>query len=192
MRRASFRAACAAPLVSAALLVCAQAAGQEGVRQVHFSAAREGELVKVSASVELPVEPARAWDVLTDYAHYAEFISGLDESRVVERNAQGLIIEQKGELGVMFFKQRVKTRMLVVESPPASVVSRGIDGSFKDLRGRYDLQPSAFGVRLQYSGSFVPDFYVPPLVGMAVVRYCLERNFSELAGEILRRGAQRK
>ena len=192
MRRRLLKRAWAGPAFFAVLLFCALAAAQEGGRDVHFSAVREGELIKVSASVELAVDRALAWEVLTDYGHYASFISGLDESRVVGRHAQGLIVEQKGAIGVFFFKQSVRTRLLVTESPPASVVSRGLEGSFKDLNGRYDLQPTASGIRLQYSGSFIPDFYLPPLIGMALVRYNLERNFSELAAEIVKRGAYRK
>jgi ribosome-associated toxin RatA of RatAB toxin-antitoxin module len=192
MRGFFLQALCAGALVFPALAYCGRAAAQEPQRAVNFSAVREGAFIKVSASVELPVDPALAWAVLTDYDHYAGFISGLSESKVLDRNPDGVVIEQKGELGVMFFKQSVHTRMLVTELPPASVVSRGIDGSFKDLTGRYDLQPAGSAVRLVYSGSFVPDFFLPPLIGMAVVRYALEKNFSELAAEIVRRAGFRK
>ena len=185
MRRALLQAVCAGTLACAVALDAV--AGE-----LQFSASREGPLIKVSASVDLPVDPAIAWKVLTDYDHYADFISGLVESRVVERNAEGLVIEQKGDIGVLFFRQSAYSRMLVTELPPTAVVSRGLEGSFRDLNGRYELQPAGSGVRLTYTGSFVPDFFLPPLIGMAIVHHTLERNFSELAAEIVRRGGAPK
>ena len=185
MRRVVLQAICAGMLASAA-------AFNAPAGELEFSASREGQQIKVAASVDLPVDPALAWKVLTDYDHYADFITGLAESRVVSRSAEGLVIEQKGDIGVLFFRQSAYTRMLVTEEPPTAVVSRGLEGSFRDLIGRYELQPVASGVRLTYTGSFIPDFFLPPLFGMAIVHHTLERNFSELAGEIVKRAGAPK
>ena len=192
MRRVSLHAACTFPLFFAAFVGLGYPAENQGAGDLHFSAVREGGVISVSASIELPADPALAWVVLTDYDHYADFISGLSESKVVARNVDGVVIEQKGAIGVMLFRQPVQTRMVVTESPPTSVVSRGMDGDFRNLTGRYELQPAGSGVRLAYSGSFVPDFFLPPFIGMAIVRHTLERNFSELAAEIVRRAGNRK
>lgn len=185
MRSALQQAVCAGTL---ACVVALDAAAGD----LQFTASRDGALVKVSASVDLPVDRVLAWKVLTDYDHYADFISGLVESRVVERTPEGLVIEQKGDIGVLFFRQAAYSRMLVTEQPPTAVISRGLGGTFRDLSGRYELQPVASGVRLTYTGSFVPEFFLPPLVGMAVVHHTLERNFSELAAEIVRRAGAPK
>ncbi len=55
------------------------------------------------------------------------------------------------------------------------------------MTGRYELQASGAGVRLSYSGRFVHDFNLPPLIGMSIVHYALQRNFVEMSDEILRR-----
>lgn len=180
-------------LLTGVLLMRASLAPAEVLpREILFNVVNDGSLVRVAASADLPADASTAWAVLTGYEDYPKFITGLSESRVVGRKADGVVIEQKGELGVLFFRRSIRTRMLVSEVPPVAVVSRGIDGSFKDLAGRYELQPVAGGVRLTYSGSFVPDFYLPPVVGMALVRHFLERNFAELAAEIVRRSAGRQ
>ncbi len=182
MKRILFFAAC--------LLACGAAGAQEAQPELKFHAERHGDFVTVAASVELPVEPAVAWSVLTDYEGYPRFISNMRESRVLARNGAGLVVEQKGEIGLLFFTQSVEARMLVVETPTRGIFARAIDGSFRDLTGRYEVQPAAAGVRLDYSGRFVPDFFLPPFIGMIVVRYALERHFSELIAEIMRRGAR--
>lgn len=176
-------------LIGCMLLSFQPAFAQKPAPQTNFSALREGEFIIVSASVDLPVAAALAWSVLTDYERYPRFITGLRESRIIARGPSALVLEQKGEFGILFFSQAVETRMLVVETPPRSIVSRSIGGSFRDMTGRYELQPLPQGVRLIYSGQLVPEFGVPPLIGMPAVRYVLWREFSEMVDEIMRRAA---
>jgi hypothetical protein len=80
-------------------------------------------------------------------------------------------------------------RLAVLETPRRSIVSRSLAGSFRDLAGRYELEPVKGGIRLSYSGRWSPDFSLPPVLGMAAVRYSLEKHFSEMMAEILRRSA---
>ena len=45
----------------------------------------------------------------------------------------------------------------------------------------------AQGVRLIYQGRFIPEFSVPPLIGMPFVRRVVERRFRAMIAEIVRR-----
>ena len=45
-------------------------------------------------------------------------------------------------------------------------------------------------MRLRYTGSLTPDFSVPPLIGTLAVRRNVERQFSAMVDEIVRRGKQ--
>jgi ribosome-associated toxin RatA of RatAB toxin-antitoxin module len=168
-------------------LAPAQSAGPE----LSLSAVREGEFVSVSASVDLPVDTDLAWSVLTDYAQYPRFVTSLSESRVSDRSPDGVVVDQKGEFAFLFFSRKIELRMRVVEVPRQSVVARSIGGDFRDLSSRYELQPLGVnGVRLLYLARFIPEFSLPPLIGMAAVEYVMRRDFSQLAGEILRRGTR--
>ena len=171
----------------AALLDAAQA--QVATPDVYFSVNRDGDFVVVEARVDLPVPPAAAWSVLTDYERYPGFISSLRESRIVSRGPDGLVLDQKGSFGFLFFSQDIEVRLLVSETLASSIVARSLQGSFRDMRGRYELQPRGAGSRLLYSGRFHPEFRLPPLVGLSVVHYAMQRNFTEMVEEILRRDA---
>jgi hypothetical protein len=57
------------------------------------------------------------------------------------------------------------------------------------METRYDLLPSERGVKLGYHGHFVPDFFLPPLIGLPLVRRTLERRFRAMTEEIERRAA---
>jgi carbon monoxide dehydrogenase subunit G len=154
-----------------------------------FEATRSGGVISVSASADMQAGLATAWAVLTDYDHLADFIPDMKSSRVVLRNADGALVEQKGAIDFLFFSQPVEVTLAVVEEPQKRITARGVAGNLADLEARYELEPTAAGVSLRYQGRFVPGFTVPPLIGMSVVRSVLKNRFAAMVGEILRRDA---
>ena len=90
---------------------------------------------------------------------------------------------------MLFFARDIEVQLAVIESAPHTVVSRFIAGNVRDMSGRYDLSESAAGVRLVYQGRLLPAEDLPPLIGLAMVRYALERHFTAMVREIERRDA---
>jgi carbon monoxide dehydrogenase subunit G len=150
---------------------------------------RDGDFITVAASADLKADVQIAWEVLSNYDDLARFIPDIRSSRVLKRDASGLVVEQKGDFGVLFFRHAVEVTMEVSEEPPRRIVARGISGSMKGMETRYDLLPTENGVRLGYHGRFIPDFFLPPLIGLPLVRRTLERRFRAMAEEIERRDA---
>ncbi|MBI4290733.1 MAG: cyclase [Betaproteobacteria bacterium] len=159
-------------------------------QDVLVNVVREGDFVVVSASADMPVERSIAWEVLTNYDRYAEFIPHLRVSRVVSRSGGGLVLEQQGEFRFLFFRQPLELRLAVTEKPQYLVESRSLSGSLKDLKGNYELHDAPGGLRLLYSGRFVPDISLPWFIGLFFVRAVIEKEFSALVAEILRRNSE--
>jgi carbon monoxide dehydrogenase subunit G len=183
---------CARPavLIASCALLAAQCLPRfAAAHEIAIEVVREGEFVSVRASAELKADPRIAWEVLTDYDHLAEFIPDLRSSRVLRRDAGGVLVEQKGEFGFLFFRQPIEVTMAVSEQPPRRIAARAVAGNMKDMEGSYELQASEAGVRLGYSGRFVPDFFLPPLIGLPIVRRSMERRFRAMVEEIERRDA---
>lgn len=143
----------------------------------------------IEASAELQADVRVVWQTLSDYDRLAEFIPNLKSSRVLARTAEGVVVEQQGEYSFLFFSQPVEVRLLVVESPPHRIVSRAINGSFREMTGSYELSPVAGGVRLRYSGRMRPDFDLPPVFGVVAARVAAHRQFRGMVDEIMRRAA---
>ena len=175
---------------TATALLTPLARGQEDNSPIDFTVTRTGELVQTEAGVDLPVTQEIAWDVLTDYERYPRFISSMRRSKIVSKSQQGSIVEQQGRFGFLFFSQDVTVHLLVSESPNTIVEAHVVDGDFRVMDGRYELTPVGSHVRLSYSGRLVPNFTLPPIFGLSIVRHILFRNFKELVDEILRRGAE--
>ena len=150
---------------------------------------RQGEYITVKASALMQVDARIAWEVLSDYDNLARFIPDMKSSRAVSRDGNRILVEQKGEFGFFFYRQPVDVILEVVEEPRRRIDARRISGNIRDLETHYDLKASDAGVELDYAGRFIPDFSVPPLFGMPMVRRIVERRFRAMVEEIVRRDA---
>ena len=169
--------------------VCAFAAGPAAPAAALVEAHREGEGVVVHAVAEIAADARLAWDVLTAYDRYPEFVPDLQASRVVARSGRTATVEQHGRAGWLFYRIPVCVELSVVEEPYERVRAFGTGGDFRVFEGTYRLVPLPHGVRVEYSGRLVPDFHLPPWIGLAVLRAMVARQFEGLTGEIERRGA---
>ena len=156
-------------------------------QQVSVEAHREGEAVLVEARAQLKADAQLAWAVLTDYGRYAQFVPDLTSSRILARAGNTVIVEQKGVAGFFLFHFPLEVRLAVTEKPYDEVGARAISGNFKEMTGLYRLVPDGEDVRFTYSGRLVPAFGLPPLIGTAAVRIAVEKQFTALVREILRR-----
>jgi carbon monoxide dehydrogenase subunit G len=177
----------------AAILIAACAAVQSvppaTAQEIWIESEREGDFITFSASADLKVDQKIAWQVLSDYDHLADFIPDMKSSRIVLRTSDGAMVEQKGEFSFLFFHQPIDVVLAVYEEPQRRIIARAVSGNLRDMEGRYELLASDHGVRLSYFGRFTPDFYVPPLVGMPIVRNLMAKRFRAMVAEIVRRDA---
>jgi hypothetical protein len=151
---------------------------------------RSGETLHVTASAEIKGSIARTWQVLTDYNRLAEIVPDLRVSRVIFRQGNVVQLEQKGEARLLFFSFPLDVRLAITEHPRERIVSRAVSGNFREMRGAYMLEGSEGRVLLRYTGSMIPDFYVPPLIGAWVLKRNVETTFQALVDEIERKQAE--
>jgi ribosome-associated toxin RatA of RatAB toxin-antitoxin module len=168
------------------------ALGGVGVDVSHAQAAqvqarRDGEAVLVDAVADVPGDPRIAWDVLTAYERYPEFVPDLQESRIVSRGPNTASVAQRGTAGWLFYRIPLAVNLTVTEQPYERVRSVATGGDFLEFSGSYRLLPSSRGVRVEYSGRMVPAFWLPPVIGLPALRAMVTRQFNGLMGEIERR-----
>jgi hypothetical protein len=144
----------------------------------------------VDASAEIDADLLQIWLVLTDYDRLSAFIPGMHVSRVLAREGNQIIVEQKGEARLLFLAYPIEVKLAVVEFPHERIVARAVAGNFKEMVGTYLVGTSGNRVTLRYHGRMVPDFVVPPLIGTLVLRHTVEIQFGALVDEIVRRHAR--
>lgn len=154
-----------------------------------ITAHRDGAAVVVEAFHELEATPEQAWAVLTDYEGLTRFIPDMTESRVIMRNGNNILVEQKGAASLFLLRRSIEVRLEIVEFPYEWVTSRAVAGSFKEMDGRYELKTEGGTLRFTYTGRIVPGFWLPGLVETAAVKRAIGRQFTATVKEIQRRVA---
>ena len=130
------------------------------------------QLYQVTASGTVLAAPATVWKVLTSYDKMHEFVPDMASCKVLTRNGNEAIIEQFGNARLLFVTKAIHLIVRATETPQAAIDIALISGDMKQYEARWELQLVAEtgGTRILYSGKMVPDFYVPGLLGSAMVR----------------------
>jgi len=157
--------------------------------RVRVEAHREGEAVIVEARAALHVDLAMAWEVLTGYDRYPQFIPDLTSSRVLSRSGSDVVVEQKGQFAFLVFRLPLEVTMNVSERPRTGISSRAIGGTFREMTGSYELAQAGEDLQLTYSGRMVPRFGLLSLMGTAAVKAAVEKQFGALVREMQTRAA---
>ena len=149
--------------------------------------AQDGDALLIEATIDVGADLRQAWRVLTDYDRLAEFMPGMRTSRVIAREAGTAVVDQTGGMSVLFFEVALDVRLRVEEEPYHRISSRAIGGNLREFTAVYSLEGGPGLSWLVYRGRLVPDFFVPPLVGVVALRASFEKQFGALADEIMRR-----
>lgn len=141
----------------------------------------------VEASFLIAVPPSVAWRVMTDYDHMATFVPKLKESRILNADRNRLLVAQKGIASFAGFSHDWEVEREVTLEPEATIISRAVRGNVKRMEMETRFAPEGDGVRIRYRALTVPDFWIPPLIGPALMKSQVTDQFAALAAEMHRR-----
>jgi len=175
-------------LVSAVALASG-AARAEFASPVDVRVDRIGGTLVISATARLSADRATAWSVLTDYAHYREFIPGVRTSRVVARRGRTVLVEQSDELSLWLLHVPIRVTYEIDEYPPLRVTSRALAPTFPPLESTFRLDGSGADIRLHYEGHIGAGLPMIDRVEQRAFEDAALRGFEALATEIERRSA---
>lgn len=151
------------------------------------SVTRSGEAYQVNVRMDVVGSRALVWRVLTDYENLQRFVPGMQSSRIVSGPGEPLLLEQKGESGVLFFKLTTTTVSRIFETPESEIRFDLVSGNLKRMQGSWTLTPHDHAVGVGYRAELVPEFAVPPLIGPAVMVQNVKAMVEGVAREIERR-----
>jgi ribosome-associated toxin RatA of RatAB toxin-antitoxin module len=176
-------------LPGAACALLSGAAGAVPGAQVEVTLSTRDDGVVLDVTCLVAASPAEVWAVVTDYEHAASFIANLEKSSVLERSANRMLVSQKGKMGFGPFSVNVETVTEVRLTHLEGMRSRLIRGSMKRHESTTRLIPENGGTRIVYHAVSVPDVWIPPVIGPAIIRHEAQTRFEQLLVEILRRKA---
>ena len=133
----------------------------------------------ITSEVWFDANPVDVFSVLIDYDHYDRISSVFKESRYVERNKDGSGIVYTLVEGCFLVVCRTIERTESLEIVRHSKITATVDPDASDLRfsrAIWELQPHESGTHLRYRVEMEPDFWIPPVIGPAMLRWSLRRG----------------
>lgn len=171
-------------------LLLAAATTASRAAEVTIHAEKQGGAVAIEARAQLTAPLPLIWATLTDYDHLANFVPGMQQSRVIERRGAAAIVKQLGEAGLFFIKRPIDVVVESLEIPPHVIEIRVLSGNLKKLDGRYQIEPDAHAPGhfvLRWFGVIEPQEGLPPIVGVPILRLNIGDQFRGMVREIERR-----
>lgn len=148
---------------------------------------RSGSTFSVDVVMHAPVPLARAWEVLVDFDHMADFVPNLKASQIVERSDSLLKVSQKGVARYGIFSASFESVREIRLVPQREIRARNVSGNLKHMESVMQLVAEEGGTRLHYHAEVQPDFWFPPLVGPSLVQHETAEQFSAMIQEMVRR-----
>ncbi len=148
------------PSVAAAGTIVASGVQHAGDRYTLF----------VTAHIEAP--PRTVWRTITDYPRLAAINPAFETSEVLRQDAKSARVRTRIRVCILVFCKSVVQVQDLHYPQPLDIEATMVPGAgdFRAGMATWALSPAGSGTRLQFREWFVPDFWVPPLIGPWLIR----------------------
>jgi ribosome-associated toxin RatA of RatAB toxin-antitoxin module len=157
---------------------------------VTSTVAREGAAVRIDARIVAAAPLATCWAVAVDFERVAEFIPGVQSSRVVSAPGDPLRVRQVGRARVAFFSTTIDVTQEMQLDAPRRIAFRSVAGNMRRMSGQWEFDGDASRCTIDYRASIEPSFWIPPVLGPLLLRGRVEQQLAALVAEIERRAAE--
>jgi uncharacterized protein YndB with AHSA1/START domain len=156
-------------------------------RDIAVAIRRDGDAIEVDVDLLVQATPEEVWSVLTDYDHMEEFVSNVAMSRIVRRAERKLEVAQTSRLNFAFLELKFDNVREIELVPLQEIRSRVVQGDMNASSFTTSLVVKGDATRITNHGRFMPDRWIPRLIGDAMLEAQTRKQFAELRAEILRR-----
>jgi ribosome-associated toxin RatA of RatAB toxin-antitoxin module len=156
-------------------------------QDIDVKVVNNGSTMQVDSELRVRANPRLVWDVLTDYDHMQRFVSTLKISSIEKRSGNQLQVTQRGEVqfGLLSFPFTTVRQIELV--PYTEIRTSVIDGSMKSSQFVTTIIPMSGETGIVQHGTVVPDMWIPPGIGPAIIAERTRVQWQEFRTEILRR-----
>src|SRR5215470_2653816 len=124
---------------------------------------RRGSRIIVDVNLTVAAPALDTWNVMTDYDHMASFVSNMQSSRIISRDGNTLMVEQKGQAArgpLTFAFEHVRQ---IVLTPIREAHSRQISGNLQASVSTTTVVDHGATSEIINHGEFIPNVWVPPI-----------------------------
>lgn len=172
------------------VLLLATPVGSHAARpeeDIQVKVSRHGDVVTAHAQFAVPVSARQAYAVLTDYGHMTEFLADLDESRILSRTEDSMLVRQMGKVRFGWFSIPFEYVRRVELFPGARLVSHVVSGSVKQGDVTTSLQELNGQTVVTYDSNAAMGYWLPFGIGDTAIASHIRKDLASLRLEMLRR-----
>jgi len=147
------------------------------------SVSREGNIYSLSVTARIKAPPARVYRSITDFSNLAAINPSIEESTVLESQGNRHRVHTVIRVCILVFCKRVQQvqDVTLVDSGTLEAVMVPGAGDFRGGDARWKITAEGAATELQFSETFEPDFWVPPVIGTWLIERELVREVAETA-----------
>lgn len=82
-----------------------------------------------------------AWQVLTDYENFAEFLPGVISIELIENSGDRKVFEQINKIKTLIFSVESRVQIASTEFYPKKIAFEAVDGDLETMNGKWTLEP---------------------------------------------------
>jgi hypothetical protein len=174
-------------LVRAAGLCLSLSASAHALAEARIRVDTDAALIRVTAEIETRVDRNLAWQVLSDYGRWSEFVPDLQVSRIISQPGEAIRLEQRGRIPLLpNFPLVMITE--VKETPQRRIQFLRVAGNVQSFMGEWQILGKN-PVRIAYRSLIEPGFAMPPEVSIEIFRHDAKVRLEAMAREMARRAA---
>jgi len=147
----------------------------------------EGDAYIANAVFQTSAPPDIAWDVLTDFDNLQKWVPNVSESKVIRREENVVIVEQKGVARYGALKFPYTSQRKIELKQPTNIKTMQIKGSMKRVESTLLIEPDGKGTRIGYHLEIVPSFVAAGGMSKEFVESEVRGQFTAIVGEMARR-----
>lgn len=156
-------------------------------QDIEVSAKKVSDMVVIDVSFVVQATLREAWDVLTDYDHMPQFLPTMQSSKVISRTPTQLKVAQKGGVSKGPISMTFDVIRDVELKPHTEIISKVVSGNLKKVDGTTRLAAAGEGTRVTFHSESIPNIWVPPGIGPAMIESETRDQFNDMRNEILKR-----
>lgn len=148
----------------------------------------EGEKGNYVAELEVEGSLEKAWEVLTDYDNFENFIPNTVNSKIIEENGNNLVFQQTNSIDLILLTQEFVVQIAATKMPRQKIDFQMIEGDLGSLTGSWQIEQfSDRQVRIIHRVNVTPKSQGEALIFYPIYENSLEETLEAIAEEITKR-----
>ena len=129
-----------------------------------------------------------AWEVLTDYNNFRNFLPNVSASRIVKSNGDRKIFEQVNKVDLFFYTQEYTVQIESSEVKPQKITFKLYKGDLKHLSGSWQIKKiNANKIMVIHTVDVVPKTTTEKAFFYGIYESSIEKTLAAIATEVTKR-----